>query len=107
MTIRSGARLPGRARLAPLSFQRTPFAGNSVNVYAPAMKDSIDRREAIAALASAAALPLLSACSREPASPPSASPTEAGALALLEEAGHNLLRLLPAGAPSLGIDTGA
>ena len=71
------------------------------------MKDSIDRREAIAALASAAALPLLSACSREPASPPSASTTEADALALLDEAGNNLLRLLPEGATSLGIDTGA
>ncbi len=71
------------------------------------MTDSIDRREAIAALVSGAALPLLSACSREPASPPSASATEADALALLDEVGNNLLRLSPESATSLGIDTGS
>jgi uncharacterized protein (DUF885 family) len=71
------------------------------------MKDFFDRREAIAALLSATALPLLFACSREPASPPSASTTEADALALLDEAGNNLLRLTPESATSLGIDTGA
>jgi uncharacterized protein (DUF885 family) len=87
--------------------EQSRLQANSINVYAPAMKDSIGRREAIAVLVSAAALPLLSACSREPASPPSASTTEADALALLDEAGNNLLRLGPESATSLGIDTGA
>ena len=70
------------------------------------MKDSINRREAIAALASTAALPLLSACSREPASTPSPNPTEADALALLEEVANHFLLLSPESATSLGIDTG-
>src|SRR5262245_8425096 len=71
------------------------------------MSSLINRREAIAALASTAALPLLPGCSGEPSSaaPPAAN-AEADALALLERVGENLLRLAPEGATSLGIDTG-
>jgi uncharacterized protein (DUF885 family) len=66
----------------------------------------LSRREAIAALASAAALSLMPACARDGAPPPSA-PNEADALALLDGLADNLLRLLPESATSLGIDTGA
>jgi len=73
------------------------------------------RREALAAIAATASLPLLSACSRAvavappPAPPvlPPAGPTQAEALALLDSIAENLLRLSPEGATSLGIDTGA
>jgi uncharacterized protein (DUF885 family) len=72
----------------------------------------INRREAIAALASTMALPLVPGCSREPSPSPAATPagaaaTEADAVALLDDIAGNLLRLLPESATSLGIDTGA
>jgi uncharacterized protein (DUF885 family) len=60
----------------------------------------------IAALASAAALSLVPACTRDGAPTPS-TPSEADALALLDRLADNLLRLLPESATSLGIDTGA
>lgn len=63
------------------------------------------RREAIAALASAAALPLLPGCSGERGPTPTPV-TEADALALLDDIANNLLRLMPETATSLGIDTG-
>ena len=66
----------------------------------------MSRREAIAALASTAALPLASACSREGVAPSPAA-SESDALALLNDLADNLLRLLPESATSLGIDTGA
>jgi len=66
----------------------------------------INRREALTTLASTAAIPLMAACHREPESP-SATPTEAEAVALLDEVGNNLLRFSPESATSLGIDTGA
>ena len=67
----------------------------------------LTRREALAALASAAALPLVPGCSREqpPAAP--ASSKEADVVALLDSVGDNLLRLFPETATGLGIDTGA
>jgi uncharacterized protein (DUF885 family) len=66
----------------------------------------MSRRDAIAAIASTAALPLMSGCSREPAPvPPSA--TEADALALLDQIADSFLRLAPESATSLGVDTGA
>src|ERR1043165_5250287 len=71
------------------------------------MKDFFNRREAITALASVAALPMMSACSRGPEHVPSAATTEAEALALSDEVADNLLRLSPESATSLGIDTGA
>jgi uncharacterized protein (DUF885 family) len=67
------------------------------------------RREVLAALASAAALPLMAGCSRDGAQAPATTtttPTDADAGALLDSAAGNLLRLLPESATSLGIDTG-
>ncbi len=79
---------------------------------------SLTRRELLAALASAAALPLGSACGRPraslaaggPAAGPVAGPAtgkEADARALLDSVADNLLNLAPEAATSLGIDTGA
>ena len=70
---------------------------------------TVSRREMIAALASAAALPLVSACGRYlvPAPNTLTTPNEATALALLDEVAENLIRLTPEAATSLGIDTGA
>jgi uncharacterized protein (DUF885 family) len=68
----------------------------------------LTRREALAALASAAAVPLMSGCARDGAAPPASSPGGAAdAVAVLDGAGDNLLRLFPETATSLGIDTGA
>ena len=67
----------------------------------------ISRREALAALAATASLPLLlSACSRESSSM-SSDTTDADARALLERLAGRLLRLSPESATSLGVDTGA
>ncbi len=68
----------------------------------------MNRREAIAALASAAALPLAYGCNREPSSESSAGTpaAEADVLALIDRVADNLLRLVPEAATSLGIDTG-
>jgi uncharacterized protein (DUF885 family) len=66
----------------------------------------MNRRDAMTALASAAALPLLAGCAREGTVAPSTT-TEAEALTLLDALADNLLRLLPESATSLGIDTGA
>jgi uncharacterized protein (DUF885 family) len=62
-----------------------------------------NRREAIAALVSAAALPLFTACGRGDVSTPA---TDSDALTMLDEIADNLLILQPEGATSLGIDTG-
>jgi uncharacterized protein (DUF885 family) len=67
---------------------------------------TFSRREALAAMASAAALPLVSGCGRGGGSASPAS-TEADAFALLDGVADNLLRLQPESATSLGIDTGA
>jgi uncharacterized protein (DUF885 family) len=67
----------------------------------------MNRREALAALASAAALPFAHGCSRQPAASTTPAITEADALAMLDQIADNLLRLGPEGATSLGIDTGA
>lgn len=75
----------------------------------------LTRREALAALASAATLPLVTGCGREPSASSSAPPASAGAaasddaaaLALLDNIADNLLKLQPEGATSLGVDTGA
>src|SRR6186713_747109 len=66
----------------------------------------VSRREVIAALASTAVLPLLSACmsERESAAP---SGGDAKALGLIDECAEHLLALFPETATSLGIDTGA
>lgn len=65
----------------------------------------LTRRELLAALASAAALPLASACDRRRASPP-ATRNDADALALLDGVANDLLGLFPEQATSLGIDVG-
>ncbi|MDB4875117.1 MAG: hypothetical protein JWM41_1563 [Gemmatimonadetes bacterium] len=67
---------------------------------------TVSRREAIAALASVAAVPLLSAFSRYPVNMPAAS-DDAHALALLDDVAEHLIQLMPELATSLGIDTGA
>jgi uncharacterized protein (DUF885 family) len=68
----------------------------------------LNRREALAALAAAAALPLVDACSRDrDRAPAPATSADGPALKLLDEIADNLLRLQPEGATSLGIDTGA
>ena len=67
---------------------------------------TLTRREALAALASAAALPFASAFGHGSESRPYMA-NDAGARALLDSIADNLLRLQPEAATSLGIDTGA
>src|SRR5262245_48379202 len=73
------------------------------------MSPVMNRRDAIAALASTAALPLLQACSDKTARAPAAGATntEAGAVKMLDEIAENFLTHFPESATSLGIDTGA
>lgn len=74
------------------------------------MSPLLNRREALAALASTATLPLLSGCNRDTpvATPAAANPTAgADAIKMLDEIGDNYLRFAPESATSLGIDTGA
>jgi uncharacterized protein (DUF885 family) len=66
----------------------------------------MSRRDALAALASAAALPLVAGRARARASTPPMS-NDADALKLLDDIAEHLLRLQPEAATSLGIDTGA
>ena len=72
-------------------------------------EETVSRRDAIAALLSAAVLPLVSACARPGVAMPSAptTPNDARVIALLDDVANNLLRLAPEQATSLGIDTGA
>jgi len=65
----------------------------------------LNRREMLAVLASAAALPLVSACSPQNSSPP-ATGGDKDALAILDSVANNLLNLIPETATSLGIDVG-
>ena len=67
----------------------------------------LSRREALAALAAAAAVPLVSRCSGGGSAPAAPVSKDAGALTLLDDIAANLLRLQPEAATSLGIDTGA
>jgi uncharacterized protein (DUF885 family) len=69
----------------------------------------INRREAMAALASTVSFPLLHACSAAPstASAPATRNAEADANTLLEQIGESYLRFAPESATSLGVDTGA
>jgi uncharacterized protein (DUF885 family) len=66
----------------------------------------LSRREALAALAAAAALPLVTGCSRADSAAAPAS-NDADALKILDSTADHLLRLQPESATSLGIDTGA
>jgi uncharacterized protein (DUF885 family) len=63
------------------------------------------RRDVLAALASATAVSLMAACTRDHESSSPAS-NDADALKLIDEAAENLLQLQPESATSLGIDTG-
>ncbi|HEY7613323.1 MAG TPA: DUF885 domain-containing protein [Gemmatimonadales bacterium] len=65
----------------------------------------LTRRQAIAALASVAALPLFHGCATHRAVT-TPSPRDADALALLDDVAERLLQLFPETATSLGIDTG-
>ena len=75
------------------------------------MSPLLNRREAIAALATTAALPLLHGCRNTPAASSAGSAAgvddEANALAALDRIGEHLLTSFPETATSLGIDTGA
>jgi uncharacterized protein (DUF885 family) len=75
---------------------------------------AMNRREALAALASTAVLPLLPACRRPSADASGASAAaspgtnaEGTAATMLDQIGDNFLQLFPESATSLGIDTGA
>src|SRR5688572_2653853 len=72
------------------------------------MSPLLNRREALAALASTATLPLLQGCG-DGSAPPAASTaeSEADAAALLDQIGESYVRFAPESATSLGIDTGA
>ena len=69
----------------------------------------MNRREALATLASTAALPLLHGCGNQAAPSTTVTRANAGADAakLLDEFGENYLRFAPESATSLGVDTGA
>lgn len=75
-------------------------------------QNPFSRRQALAVLASSAAMPLVSACARAAAVAPPvlpvapAPPGDAQAGALLDSIAENLLRLSPESATGLGIDTG-
>lgn len=72
------------------------------------MSPLISRRDALAVLASTAAVPMLPACnSSQPAIPATPMSTDTDALALLDQIGENYLRFAPESATSLGVDTGA
>jgi len=77
----------------------------------PTAHGLLTRREMLAALASVAALPLVSACGAA-RTPPAAAATPAtdadrNAIALLDRIGNDLLNLFPESATSLGLDVGA
>jgi uncharacterized protein (DUF885 family) len=67
----------------------------------------MNRRKALAALASTAALPFVQACGGESTAPAPGRDAAAEAKTLLDEIGENYLRFAPESATSLGIDTGA
>ncbi|HEX6162294.1 MAG TPA: DUF885 domain-containing protein [Vicinamibacterales bacterium] len=71
------------------------------------MSPLLNRREALAALASTAALPLMQACEGSSEPPAAARNAAAEAQTLLDQIGENYLRFAPESATSLGIDTGA
>src|SRR6478735_4033269 len=74
------------------------------------MSPLLNRREALAALASTAALPLMTGCNDKAATPAAGTApadAEKNALALLDSIGENYLKHFPERATSLGIDTGA
>jgi uncharacterized protein (DUF885 family) len=77
----------------------------------PTAHGLLTRREMLAALASVAALPLVSACGGARTSPATAAApatdADRNAIALLDRIGNDLLNLFPETATSLGLDVGA
>lgn len=78
----------------------------------PTAHGLLTRREMLAALASVAALPLVSACgaARTPATAPltaAGNDADRNAMVLLDRIGNDLLNLFPESATSLGLDVGA
>jgi uncharacterized protein (DUF885 family) len=77
----------------------------------PTAHGLLTRREMLAALASVAALPLVSACGGARTSPATAAAPAAAAdrnaIVLLDRIGNDLLNLFPESATSLGLDVGA
>ncbi|HEX8672710.1 MAG TPA: DUF885 domain-containing protein, partial [Longimicrobium sp.] len=77
----------------------------------PTAHGLLTRREMLAALASVAALPLVSACGVARTSPATAAApatdADRNAIALLDRIGNDLLNLFPESATSLGLDVGA
>jgi hypothetical protein len=71
------------------------------------MRRMMTRREAVAALAGTATLPLLAGCRQDPTPVTTPDAADAEALATLDSIAENFLRLFPESATSLGIDTGA
>ena len=73
------------------------------------MSPLLNRREALAALAATAAVPLLQGCGDSSTPDQASNPSNAAADAvkLLDEIGESYLRFAPESATSLGIDTGA
>ncbi|HUQ89614.1 MAG TPA: DUF885 family protein [Vicinamibacterales bacterium] len=67
----------------------------------------MNRREALAALAATAALPIMPGCNTAPSPAPASPNRDAEALKLLDQIGENYLKFAPEGATSLGLDTGA
>jgi uncharacterized protein (DUF885 family) len=71
----------------------------------------LNRRQALAALAATTTLPVLHGCRNAPDASSTGSAAgaegEANALAVLDQIGERLLKLLPESATSLGLDTGA
>ena len=69
----------------------------------------MNRREALAALAATATLPLLHGCGNQSAPSTTVTTASIGADAakLLDEIGENYLRFAPESATSLGVDAGA
>jgi hypothetical protein len=107
-----GLRQPSAGQLPPLSYVRptaqltctyslrsTPFSP-----FPDIDRFMVSRREVLAALASTAALPFLSACAGE--GTPDSGSNEPTALTLLNQCAEDLLTLFPESATSLGIDTG-
>ena len=67
---------------------------------------TMTRRQLLAVLASTTLSPLVAGCRGEQAAGAPAGAPEADAIALLDDIGNNLLRLMPETATSLGLDTG-
>src|SRR5688500_16834993 len=105
-------RRPSLSDAARHPILRTRFLLTSEPVPPPIPHDPtahglLTRREMLAALASIAALPLVSACGAARTSP-AAAPTDAdrNAIMLLDRIGNDLLHLFPEWATSLGLDVG-